>query len=384
VKTFSLFARKEHFFVLEIRPGSVSGLRVAVGEDKKITITRTLTDVPWGNRIAWENTFRFPKVMPVVALDFSLSHTVFIPVAHVRERIRDPLGESELTDILSQHVGRALSQCRKDAARELGVDELDALLAKAQVASFKIDTHNVLNPLGFRTQRVEALVRLTFTSRSVFNEAKRIIGTQSQIFFSDIANAELMALERVSALPFNLLFIRPYGTTRFSAEQSPAGYEVERGNLVWRAGGFEEAIADAWGVSIATAKRLYDARIAGAPSVVTTRFFDRLFLPRTRSFFAEIGAMKLKGPFHIDTDMNLPFPIVGKKGGMVFSDMPIARLADRLGFSVDAEGLSLASRPLFRLLSVFFERYYDKSDSAMNAWLTKHLSWLGSPVERKE
>ncbi|OGZ02304.1 MAG: hypothetical protein A2946_00110 [Candidatus Liptonbacteria bacterium RIFCSPLOWO2_01_FULL_53_13] len=262
------------------------------------------------------------------------------------------------------------------------MDELDALLAKAQVADFKIDTHRVLNPLGFRAQRVDAVVRLTFTTREAFTETKRIFGGRGSLFFADITDAELSLLERVETLPLNLIRIRPWQSSRFSTNHTQAGYAVHRGDLAWRARGFEEAVQEAWGVSQAVAHRLYKMRIKNEFGEPVLRFFDRIFLPRVKSFFAEVTAMKTKGAFYVDATCALPFAFNSRKI-LGLKEPPMDALLERLGFTLDADGIPFSSRSAFRFLAAFSAFYYDKSDAAMNAWLTKHLSWLGSPVEKR-
>ena len=378
----TLFARKEHFFILEVGPESLGGVLLAVDREKNIFVKRVFSPVPRGSALRWKNWWGFPRVAPIAALDSSLAHTAIIPVSHVRERIREPLRAQELEDILGQHIGRALPQARKDAARELGVDELDALLAKAQVADFKIDTHRVLNPLGFRAQRVDAVVRLTFTTREAFTETKRIFGGRGSLFFADITDAELSLLERVETLPLNLIRIRPWQSSRFSTNHTQAGYAVHRGDLAWRARGFEEAVQEAWGVSQAVAHRLYKMRIKNEFGEPVLRFFDRIFLPRVKSFFAEVTAMKTKGAFYVDATCALPFAFNSRKI-LGLKEPPMDALLERLGFTLDADGIPFSSRSAFRFLAAFSAFYYDKSDAAMNAWLTKHLSWLGSPVEKR-
>lgn len=369
--------RREHFFILEIGPETIGGICVAVDGEKKVFVTKAFPSAAWGERIVWRGRWGFPRVSPIVALDASIAHTAVIPVSHVREHIRDPLRAQELEDILSQSVARALTQARKDAARELGADELDVLLAKAQVSNFRIDGHQVLNPLGFRAQKVDAAVRLTFTARRVCAEAKRIVGETTPFFFVDIADAELLCLERVGEQPVHLISVRPWQSSRFSMQYRAAtGYAVHRGNLVWRARGFEEAIREAWGVGPAVARRLYGMRLRGELGEAVARFFDRMFLPRARSFFAEIAAMKLKGRVYIDAAQELPFGIAVRKRAMSLEEPPVAALLERLGFAFDAAAAGFPPRSAFRFLSIFFAYYYDKSDARMNAWLTKRLGWL--------
>src|SRR3989344_5890697 len=123
-------------------------------------------------------------------------------------------------------------------------------------------------------------------------------------------------------------------------------------------------------------------RIKGGVGEPVRRFLDRIFLPRVRSFFAEVTAMKTKGAFYVDATCALPFAF-GARKAIGLKEPPMDALLERLGFTLDADGIPFSSRSAFRFLAAFSAFYYDNSDAAMNAWLTKPLSWLGSPIEKR-
>lgn len=379
------FAQKffnEEFLVIEIGPETTSGVLLSLDREKRLTSKGTFSSLPWGAKLPL-HTVPFKKPTAIIGCDSSLAYTALIPVHSIRERIREPLRQVELENLLSQIIGKHINQCRKDAAEALGIDEVDVLLAKSRVVNFTIDGHPVLNPFGFRAQKIEALIELILTTRPVYEEARRLSG-DNDVFFTEIAHAELSMLEKVEDAPINVLRLRPWHSSFFVRTPSPIGYTVTRGELGWTIACFEEGIKEAWGVSRDTARSIYEGELRGAYSASTSKFLVKLIKICSQMFAKEMDGSGLKGKVFLDTSLSLPFALPLKKRGMVIQDPPLPALLERFGFTLGEDLHKLPASILFRWLAPFFESFYDRGQGGLNEWLRNHLHWLGAPVAKQE
>lgn len=372
----------ENFLALEIGRTSVCGCFISLDREKRIFLKKPVSERPWGAKIP-----RFSpiprKPTPVVACDSSIAYTAIIPVHLIRERIREPLRQVELENLISKAVGKTINKSREEAAGAIGVDELDVMLAKSRVVDFMLDDHQVLNPIGFRAQKIEALVELTFITRGALCEIKRITGDPSA-FITELAHAELSVLGKVEKSPIRLLRLGLTRSAFLTREPALIGYSLKRGELNWSLSCFEEAIREAWGVSGLVGRRLYKNELLGSHSPSTSRFLGKLIKICSQLFGAELEASGLRGKVFLDSALPLPFKLPLKKKGITLEEPPIDPLLERFGFSLDPEGAASEKETVFRRLAPFFEHFYDRGHGGMNEWLRKRLNWLGVPVEKRE
>jgi hypothetical protein len=382
----------ERFLILEIDRESVTGAIVALDREKRLSIEKVIPSEPWGATVKGGVSLRGMSRLslraptPIVGCDSSLAYTALIPVHFIRERIREPLGQVELENLLAQAIGKNINQSRKDASIALAVDELDVVLAKSRVVNFKLDDHEVLNPLGFRAQKIEALVELTLTTRPAYEEAKRITGS-SEMFFTETAHAELSMLEKIAESPVRLLRLRPEHSSFFTREDSQIGYTVVRGELGWTVNCFEKTIREAWGVSGHTARTIYQDELAGMHADVTSKFLAKLIKMCTQLFTKEVEGSGLKGKVFVDSSIPLPFEMPAKKRTMTLTELPLETILEKFGFSFKEGGEIAASAvtvPLTSLLAPFFENFYDRGTGVLNQWLRRHLHWLGATLDKND
>ncbi|MFH1246365.1 MAG: hypothetical protein V1489_01130 [Candidatus Liptonbacteria bacterium] len=371
----------EQYLVLEIGPETVEGFGFALDNEKRITPLFSFGPQPWGAPLPRSVSYRKPTAM--IACDSKISYTVLIPVHSIRERIREPLRQIELENILSQAISKNINQCRKEASTAMDIDEIDVLLAKSRVVNFTIDDHQVLNPLGFRAQKIECLVELTFTTRAAYKEARRLTGRE-EVFYTEAAIAELSVLNRVTDMPIRLLRLRPWQSSYFIREPAQIGYSVSRGELGWTASSFTDAIKEAWGVSNATAFKIYTKYLENEYAQGVLKYLSKLVKICTQMFMGELAQSKLPGKVFMDANIPLPFDLPLAKKGMHIEEPPLDTLLSRFGFTLsDARDREvMPRRKLFAYLAPFFEHFYDRSQGELNLWLRKHLHWLGAPMEK--
>lgn len=369
--------QREHFFIVEILSERASGTLLCVDGDRNVTFRKTWESPDCSRLGKHFKANRFRGAI-IIAADPTLAFTAFLPVRAERDRPRDPLGPVEFENLLAQAVGKAFNQCREEAARELRAEDLDIVLANSRVTHFKIDDHRVVNPLGFQGRTVGAVLELTLTTRDVLNDAKKLFRTRRDFFFTEIGRAELMTLERLEPLPFSLLVLGTTGPSFFFVmAEAATGHLIYRGEFQWSVQSLCDAIMSSLDVSAPVAEKLYRSYLRRETSQSVERFFNRLLKPAERAFFDEARNSRIRGRAYLDSAVALPFPLPYRKRNVMFDELPLRSILERLGFHINLAEWPISERGIVRRLAPFFERYYDTSDSTINQWLRRHLTWLG-------
>lgn len=79
-----------------------------------------------------------------------------------RKKANEPIGESELREIISQAQKETLARSRKVLAAETGYAEIDVQLVNSAVVGVKIDGYRVSNPIGFQGRTVEVSIYTSY------------------------------------------------------------------------------------------------------------------------------------------------------------------------------------------------------------------------------
>jgi len=391
VKKSILFKPREKFLILAIGPAGADGLFLSVDEDRNIIFEKRIKDIdikkffssPMRSvaQKSWEGKYFFKAHRKViVAADSSLATTIPIPLDLARER---GAGKSEvvlpeLENLIAQAMGKIFNQCRSEAAKRLGVHEIDTIMVGAKARNFKVDGHLVVNPVGFTGKKISLLLELTFTGRALFEDLKQFFNAPENFFFAESAQVRLASLARARKLPLNLIVDEgPRGAALFVFEKTKDGYPVlYREKLMWSFDVLFLRIAAELGVSAAAAREIYRAYGSDAMSEGAARAFKKIIDPAVEQFLKEIGKGKLKGFVYVDAEHDLPFVLPHRHGGAIFEPFPLAEMLAQLGFA-DREGKTCGSDAVVsRHLLPFVEAYFDKSNSEINQKLRRRLHWL--------
>lgn len=295
----------------------------------------------------------------IVAADPSLVFTATVPINSLREEPNGTISAVEVANLLAQAAGKAFNHCRLEAARRLGVDDLDVVLVGSKVLDFRLDGHRVWNPLGFEARRIQTALELKFTTRALFEELKLI----KKFFFTDIARAELEVLGKAYRPPLNLLVLNPDR----SYLATPDWYKEVR----WQTVLLIRAICRAWAVSPGAAERLYATYLAGGVSPAVGRAITRQLQPVVRSLLVRLAELRPRGKVFLDSEVQLPLSLPVHKKTFSLEKIEFQELMLKLGFEGNLPFRCFA--PLVLFLT-------DKSNPEVNRWLRRHLNWLGSPI----
>ncbi|HUC31127.1 MAG TPA: hypothetical protein VMR99_00350 [Candidatus Paceibacterota bacterium] len=391
MKKSNLFKPREKFLVLAIGPSGADGLFLSVDEDRNIIFEKRVKNLDLKKFLAspmrsvtqktWEGNYFFKAHRKVIAIaDSSLATTIPIPLDLPREHgtAQSEIALPELENLIAQAMGKIFNQCRSEAARRLGIHEIDTILVGAKARGFKVDGHLVVNPVGFTGKKISLLLELTFTGRALFEDLKQFFNAPEDFFFAESAQARLASLARARKLPLNLIVDEgPRGASLFVLEKTKDGHPVlYREKLSWSFDALFLRIAAELGVSDDAAREMYRAYLGGAMSESAARAFKKFIDPVVEQFLKEVGKAKVKGFVYVDAEHDLPFALPHKHGAATFEPFPLAEIFQQLGFA-DREGDCGSDAVISRHLLPFIEAYFDKSNSEINQKLRRRLHWLG-------
>ncbi len=370
---------KESFLILQVSPERINGLLLGLGADKKIYARKYFEDTSWTNLAARPDLKHLVKNV-IVAADSSLAYTATIPVTLERENPEEPLAAPELENLLSQAVGRVFNQCRQEAGRYLEMDDLDVVLVGSRVINFKIDGHHVLNPLEFSARKVEAVLELTLTVRSVLDGVKAILKNKPNFYFTETARAELAVLARDHKPPLSLLYLSEQRSICLIMESSPVGQIFTRHPLKWSSLSIAQALTKEWGVDSGVAHRIYHLFLGSKFSERGSKAVRKSMEPVRMSLMKAIDSAHPRGRVFINSPLPLFMEMPLRRGRMTIEEVSVEDLAKHFGFVIDEKNWPISISQTMRYLAPFWEYYYDRSDSTVNRWLKRHLNWLGAQI----
>jgi hypothetical protein len=376
VKRIPLWPHGEQFFLIEVLAEGLQAVLATVDEDKHLTFGREWRNTTWQALSGRLAPHRFIKNV-VVGADSSLAYTAIVPIRILRDNPNTTLYAVELENLFAKEVGRVFSLCRSEASKMLHVDDLDVVLANSRVIDIKLDGHRVLHPVGMKAEKLEAVLELSLTTRELFHDIKSFLKSRQNLYFTEIGRAELLTISKTEPLPLHVLRLRAPASLIMRLESEPIGYSLERKEFNFEEDMILSAISAEWGISRSVAKELYEAWLRKDMSASAEEFFDRLIGPVSEKFTKELAEAKFKGKVFLEHDLPLPFDLPYTKGKIDLREPPLAETLARSGFTVPSA--PWAESVLFRKIAPFLSFYYDKSDTTLNRWLKRHLSWLGTP-----
>lgn len=380
--SFDFWTKKEKFLILEVGDEGTAGFLLNLDADKKLNLEKTWASFSWP-KLSKHLRRHLEKWKVVVSAHPSLASTVILPIKLERESslAEHPLTNIELENLLVQATAKIFTQVRGEASRELGVDELDTILIDNRVSNFKIDNHHVMNPIDFRAKKIEAVLELTLTTRSIFDDWKNqfSIGETKNFFFTESARAELFTLKKVKSPPLNLIILNDHAASQFfRLEKAAVGELIHRRRLRWSSNQILNTIAANLSVSVSVAGKLYSLYVKKELSPRISRHFNAILKPVISSLLRQLHSSRFKGTVYLDTPLPLPPSFPRRSGRLVFEKLPFESLTEKLGFKVDPALWLWSEGQIFKRLAPFLEFYYNNEDLAINHWLRRRLHWLGS------
>lgn len=386
-----LFKPREKFLVLEITPRGASALFLSVDEDRNLIFEKSAgginlkkflkSPIRSVSQKSWEGRYLFKSRRKViVAADSSVATTIPIPLELHRERskVKEEVTVDELENLIAQAMAKIFNQCRGEASKRLGIDDIHTILVGAKTDHFKIDGHTIMNPIGFTGKKLSLLLTLTFTSRETFEDLRQFFNSPEEFFFMEAPHARLVSISRVRRLPLNLIVADGNDQlSLFVLQKAKDQYPVlYRERLAWSFGALFRRVAGELKVTEKTAEELYLSYRTGTMSLGATRAFKKTIQPAVDELLKEIERAKITGFVYVDASYPLPFDFPYKYRGATFEHIPISEILLGLDFRETVDGYDGLPHVLSRHLSPFLEAYFTKSNSEINQKLRRRLHWL--------
>lgn len=374
---FNLFRPKEKFLIISIAPQITTGLLLSLDEDRNLKPEKFWDDFSF--KALGPRPLRvLRKKKLIVAADPAFITTIFSPLEFEREE-RDynkPVSLVELERLISQTIDREFHRHRSEAASQLGLEELGTVLVATRVSDFKVDGHKVLNPVGFKGKTLGAIVEISFTSRTIFDDFKDFFNSRDGFHFTGLAEAGLRTLSLVSAYPINLALVDHGGSHSFTLDKVAWGLSISRAPLDWSFVSLFEAIAGAVPVSRDIVLNFYYDHLKNNVSENFARALSRVMKPASDEFFLKLKESGLAGPVYVHSPVPLPFRMPYEKGRTRLEELPIEKVIEKLGFTTKVSKWPMPASELFLCLAPFLDFYHDKSGSEINQRLRRRLHWL--------
>jgi hypothetical protein len=146
----------------------------------------------------------------VFNIDSSLSSTIHSSVSLLRAKPKDLIDEGSLDNLISQAIWKIFDRHRLGISKKLKICEVDVLLSDVCIHGIKIDSHKVVNPIGFSAKSLEIYLSITFTAKDFIKGLHKIIPANkiisinesgvllSKALFSAIGNEPIYLVEAYS------------------------------------------------------------------------------------------------------------------------------------------------------------------------------------------
>lgn len=369
--------KKEKFLLLEIAPKRTSALLIGVDGDKNISAEKFWEDFSFA-KLNSDPLKNLRKRQVIVSAHPAFVTTITCPVLLERDdgvRLQ-PISLVELENLFSRAMGKIFSQHRGEAGKHLSVNEMDSILVGATAGNFKIDSHLILNPLGFHGKNIEAVLDLTFTSREIFNDLKDFFKTGDGFFFVGLPRAVISTISRIESPPINFVFLESGNSFYFVLDKAAWGHMLREGRINWSLNGIFSAIAGATGLSSKATFAVYDKYLSGDSSGYFARSLGAVIKEEKEGLLSELKGIGSSGNVYIHSPAPLPLDFPMRLGRATLDELPTEAVIGRLGFKIDQENWPFGRSETFLRLAPFFECYFDKGDSEINRRLRRRLHWL--------
>lgn len=318
----------------------------------------------------------------VIAASPKMATTVEDFISLKRDSGSGPIKESEVDTIIFKAFWAFLNRYRPWAAEKMSINELDLVLAEANVKKMLINGHEVINPAGFEGRDITLFFRATFVPRKFLDVSEKI---------STWAN-EVRIVEGPAVFPVLLgkdkeMFLSPMGkkTVRFDIKNGQISYE---GILDWGFGLILNAIADTFCCELSIAKEIFDRYTEKAVSKNISRVVERVLRKELDDLEMllekNLKHSEWKGEVVLVSSLDIPSKVVNR-----FRNFKILYLGDfsALKFMEDYDIDSKeGTDPVYLGKAITFaefvysKNYYEK----LNHLLIKRAGWLIAASRKKQ
>lgn len=388
----SLFQNEDRFLVLEILHHELRATLINADFTNKEIFVKKI----WQTPISLENNStsldaikkfllrikNLSKYWIILGLDSSLATTVYSSSALVRQHTKEPIDEAELDNLISQGIWKFFDRQRNRVAAKMKISDVDVLLTDVRIRGIKLDSHRVINPLGFQAKSVEFYLSQTFTSRAFIKEFKELLPENRLLFVTEAGAAWSNVLFKSDeSESFFLVNLFPEQTSLFHVDD---GRVYHWSHVNWGEKNLHLALARHLAVSSETSGAIFKIYFENKGSPAFIKKIEKVLVEELRVLAKHLEAATNKADakfVYLNSFYDLP-PVVFSPGFRGVFDKPIRMnlassdfFGEKLGIKVKfKKGLKMNNR--FATLAILLESHLSPQNDKISRMARRRVRWL--------
>lgn len=379
-----MFNKNDRFLVLEIFENNNRAASIKADfVNKEIKVLKVLSASDPKKLL--KKFGRLAKYKIIVGLDSHLATTIHSSVVLVRDKYKELIDEPELDNLISQAIWKFFDRHRSKVANKMNATDLDIVLSDVRIRGIKLDSHKVVNPVGFRAKTVEIQFSQTFLLRSIVEQLKKLLPAEQTVLTMENGTAWSNVLAK-SGPEKNFLLANLFGakTTLFSSDESQNSY-LDRFN--WGEDDLNRSLSEDLSIAPETSRSIIERYVGGETSPLFKKRLEGLLVKELSTLARGLNsALKRTDAklVYLQPFFNLP-PIFTSSFKSQFDhpvNLQVLHLdlfGNNLGFDVKFKN-NRDSRYAFSLVAALMEWYLSPQEDKMSQLAKRRVRWL-SPTQ---
>ena len=318
----------------------------------------------------------YPKSYKAIfALSPQGAVTNYETLSFLRDNPRKLIDEAEIDNLISQALLKLFDEGRKMAVKQLGLSELEVLLADVRIYEFKIDGRERINPLRHVGRKIEIFLSETFVSRIYFKELISILPRRTELaMFSGAGEASAHLLSRFS--PKRDFIFAGVAHNRTDLFLSKNGSIVFFDYFGWGMDNLPKALSKYLKVGQAVASEVVRKIMSGEVSKGLKRKFSEVIAGEIRTLIKRFqnAASRSKAPL---VYAQFPPLLADKIFPKIIKIIDARSVADFFGFKFINKQPVTEEYPEFMTLLTLLEFYFlPEKEDLMNHLARRRMRWL--------
>jgi len=323
-----------------------------------------------------------PDLNIILNLDSNLALTIYSSVSLIRPKSKELIDEADLDNLISQAIWRFFDKQRPKAAKKMGVEEIDVLLADVRIRGVKVDGHKVVNPLGFKAKSVEIYLSETLAVRDFIRGVRELTSSNKIIFVSEagttLSHALLNSVNENKSLFLVNLF--PNQTAVFHAS---VGHLYHIDNFDWGGNSLLQNLNNNFKLDDVVSRTLIEIYNKNGGSPYLIKKLENIFMEECQILANGIESLAPEtGNVYINPYFNFPSCLVSERFESKFNKNFKIRLLStdevmkKMGFTIQFSKSVKEIKNLSTLSSVLLEVFYMPKNEKINYLANRRVRWL--------
>ncbi len=318
----------------------------------------------------------------ILNLDSSLALTIYSSVSLVRPKPKEIIDEADLDNLISQAIWRFFDKQRPRAAKKMGIEEIDVLLSDVRIRGIKVDSHKVVNPLGFKAKSLEIYLSETFGSRD-FIKGIRSAMPLNKIFFVSEAGTTLSHVLLNSIPETKPLFLVNLFPNQTSVFHASVGKFHHIDNFNWGGNSFINNLQNNFKLDDAVSRNIIELYNKNNASPYLMKRLENLFIEECQILANGIESLAPEtGKIYINPYFNLPTCLISDRFEARFNKnfkvqlLSTDSIMKNLGFTVQFSKSVKKIKNLATLYSVLIELSLMPKNEKITHLANRRVRWL--------